>query len=85
VVAQVWRDGRTQARLARLLALEELEVEVLDDLRARAAGQLCGATGTSDLVDASVVLTARVRRLPIVTSDPEDLRRLDPHIPLIVI
>jgi hypothetical protein len=85
VVAQVWRDGRMQARLARLLALEELEVEVLDDLRARAAGQLCGVTGTSDIVDASVVLTARVRRLPIVTSDPEDLRRLDPHIPLIVI
>jgi hypothetical protein len=35
----------------------------LDDARARAAGQLCGVTGTSDVVDASVVLCAKRRGL----------------------
>jgi len=85
VVAQVWRDGRTQTRLARLLALDEVHVETLDDLGARAAGQLCGLTGTSDIVDASVVLTARRRKLSVVTSDPEDLRRLAPDVDLITV
>ena len=83
VVAQVWRDGRRQARLARLLAAPEVELEPLDDIRARAAGQLCGVTRTADVVDASVVLCARTRKHAIVTSDPADLRRLDPKAHLI--
>ena len=41
-VAQVWRDGRRQARLARLLGSPPCEVVALDDHSARAAGQLCG-------------------------------------------
>lgn len=40
VVGQVWRDGRQQARLARLLGSDLIEIESLDDQRARAAGQL---------------------------------------------
>jgi len=59
VVGQVWRDGRKQARLARLLESRVIEIEPLDDRRARAAGQLCGVTGTSDVIDASVVLCAQ--------------------------
>src|SRR5689334_12462760 len=55
VVGQVWRDGRKQARLARLLASRVIDIEPLDDERARAAGQLCGVTHTKDVVDASVV------------------------------
>ncbi len=77
VVGQAWRDGRRQARLARLLAAAEVEIEALDDERARAAGQLCGVHGTSDVVDASVVLCARRRGHAIVTSDATDLRTLD--------
>jgi hypothetical protein len=61
VIGQVWRDGRRQASLARLLASDLVEIEPLDDARARAAGQLCGATRTSDVIDASVVLCARAR------------------------
>lgn len=83
VVGQVWRDGRRQARLARLLGADEVEVEALDDARAREAGRLCGIRGTSDVVDASVVLCARARGHRIVTSDPDDLRRLDPVADLI--
>lgn len=85
VVAQVWRDGRRQARLARLLAADEVEIEVLDDRRARAAGQRCGVRRTTDIVDASVVLCARARGNRIVTSDPDDLSHLDPAASLIVV
>lgn len=85
VLGQVWRDGRKQVRLARLLATEELEIEALDDLRARTAGQLCGVTRTDDVIDASVVLCARARGHRIVTSDPDDLARLAPDLELIVV
>ena len=85
VVGQVWRDGRRQARLARLLGAEELEIEELDDQRARSAGQLCGVTATADVIDASVVLCARARGHRVVTSDRGDLARLDPSLELIVV
>jgi hypothetical protein len=80
VVGQVWRDGRRQARLARLLRTAEVEVEPLDDERARAAGQLCGVNATHDVIDASVVLCARRRAHRIVTSDPDDIASLDPKV-----
>lgn len=82
-LAQAWRDGRRQARLARLLRSAQVEVAALDDRRARAAGQLCGATATRDIVDASVVLCAREREHSIATSDTPDLARLDARIRLI--
>lgn len=83
VVGQAWRDGRRQARLARLLASDVVEVETLDDHRARAAGQLCGTAKTRDVIDASVVLCARARHQAVVSSDPSDLMRLDPTLVVI--
>jgi hypothetical protein len=85
VVGQVWRDGRRQARLARLLGARQVMVEPLDDQRARAAGQLCGVRRTGDVIDASVVLCARSRDHRIVTSDPEDIRALAPTAKMIVV
>ncbi len=85
VVGQAWRDGRLQATLARFLRSEEVEIVPLDELLARSCGELCGATNTSDIIDASVVILARERRGPIVTSDPNDLRRLDPTAQIIPI
>lgn len=85
VVAQAWRDGRRQARLARLLASAEVDIEPLDDERAREAGQWCGVTGTRDVIDASTVLCARRRKHAIVTSEPRDIRRLDPALPVIAV
>jgi predicted nucleic acid-binding protein len=84
VVAQVWRDGARQARLARLLGSGLLDVQVLDRDEAQAVGVLCGRSGTSDVVDASVALLARRLRAVVVTSDPDDLRRLDPLVNLVV-
>jgi hypothetical protein len=83
VVAQVWRDGRGQVTLATLLASATVEVEPVDDARARAAGQLCGVTKTRDVIDASVVLCARRRGHAVVTSDAEDIARLDPTLRLV--
>jgi hypothetical protein len=85
VVAQVWRDGARQARLARLLGAREVEVEPLDDARARAAGQLCGVSGTRDVVDASVVLCARARHQVVLSSDAEELRRLLPTVVVVAV
>lgn len=85
VLGQVWRNGSRQVRLTRFLAKDEIEIEPLDDLRARAAGQLCGLSRTRDVIDASVVLCARTRGHRVVTSDPADLARLDPTLVLIVV
>jgi hypothetical protein len=82
VVAQVFRDGSRQARLCALLAGETTQVPALDRPLAEAAGRLCGRAGTSDVIDAAVVLTARRAHAPVVTSDVEDLRRLDPTLRL---
>src|ERR1043165_4044348 len=78
VVGQAWRDGRLQVTLARFLRSEEVEIAPLDEHLARSCGELCAAAGLADVIDASVVILARERRDPIVTSDPNDLRRLDP-------
>ncbi len=77
VVAQVWRNPSRQVRLVRLLATYEVAVQQLDFETAKAAGHLCGATGTADVIDASVVLLARGRNGVIVTSDADDIRNLD--------
>jgi uncharacterized protein YaiI (UPF0178 family) len=85
VIGQAWRDGRRQALLSRFLRGEEVHVVLLDDRLSRAAGELCRATSTADVVDASVVIVARERRDIIVTSDPADLRRLDPSAAIVAI
>jgi hypothetical protein len=82
VVGQVWRDGRMQATLARFLKAPEVEIVPLDEHLSRSCGELCGATGTSDVIDASVVIVAKDRTDVILTSDDDDLRRLDPTAPI---
>lgn len=83
VVGQAWRDGARQVRLVRLVNSHVLAVCSLDLAEAKAAGALCGLAGTSDVIDASIALLARRHRASVVTSDPEDLRRLDPHLHLV--
>lgn len=76
-LAQVWRDGR-QARLNRLL--KHAEVVPLNRFDAQAVGALMGARGTSDTVDAHVVVVALRTSSPVLTSDPDDLLYLDRRI-----
>ena len=77
-IAQAWRGGPRQAPLARALKLSD-EVP-LDGQIAREAGALCGQTGTDDVIDASVAVTAarasRQQDVRIVTSDRGDITPL---------
>jgi hypothetical protein len=71
VVAQVWRGGSgKQAPVARLLA--GVEIVSVDDHLGRRAGLLLARSGTSDVVDASVICLAQDGD-EILTSDPADL------------
>ncbi|HKU43021.1 MAG TPA: hypothetical protein VJR89_32905 [Polyangiales bacterium] len=81
-LGQAFRDASRQVRLRALLSGPTSEVPPLDQLLAEAAGALCGRTKTSDVIDASVVLTARRCRAPVITSDVADLRKLDPTLQL---
>ncbi|MDP9823389.1 PIN domain-containing protein [Nocardioides massiliensis] len=85
VVAQVWRGGPRQARLATLLASADVSVVELDGPAARAVGVLCGRVGQSDVVDGHVALVARQRRHIVVTSDPADIAAFDPSLPIAVV
>jgi hypothetical protein len=85
VLAQVWRGGSRQAQLAKFLSLAALRYPEYDDLTARAVGELCGRTGSSDVVDVHVVVHARRTGQAVVTSDADDLRRIDPTLRIIEI
>lgn len=73
VLGQAWRGG-PQARLSRLVS--GCRVEPFTEQQARLAGKALAASGGSDLVDAAVVVTALARGDLVVTSDPDDLRRI---------
>jgi hypothetical protein len=84
VIAQVWRDGKKQARLARLVGSGAIDVQPLDLPEAQGVGAVCGRSKTRDVVDASVALLARRLGARVVTTDPEDLRRIDATIDVVV-
>lgn len=73
VVAQVWRNGAKQSRLAGLL--RDIKVEPITREDGYRAGELLGATRTKDVVDATVALLAKAKDL-LYTSDPGDLQKL---------
>jgi len=83
-LAQAVRDPARQARLARLLRQPTTDVVPLDRVDATHVGRLLAVSGTADVVDAHVVVCAARAGQSVVTSDPEDLRRLNPHLALVV-
>lgn len=82
-LAQVLRVPARQDRLMRLLRQPTTLTVPLDRASASFVGQLLGATGTTDLADAHVIVCARRSRSVVVTSDAGDLHRLDPTIDLL--
>jgi hypothetical protein len=72
-LAQVWRGWAAQALLSR--ALRHCVVASFDEV-ARAVGELCGRTHTTDICDAHVAIIAATRGDVLYTSDPKDMRRL---------
>jgi PIN domain-containing protein len=84
-LAQAIRQPERQARLARLLRQPTTDVVPLDRVDATNVGRLLAASGTSDVVDAHVVICARRARQQAITSDPDDLRALDPTLHVVTI
>lgn len=82
VIAQVSRGPR-QVRLARLIKSADVDVAVMSLPIARAVGVMCATGGHRDVIDVHVALCARERHHAVVTSDIDDLARIDPDLPLI--
>lgn len=86
VLAQAWRHDPRQHPIRRLLKTDTVIVAALDEPAAVAVGAVLAATGTADVVDAHVIVTARTLRADrVVTSDPDDLTALDPAVRLVVV
>jgi len=84
-LAQAVRNPARQARLARLLRQPATDVVALGRVDAIGVGRLLAASGTADVVDAHVVLCARRTGQAVATSDPDDLRHLDPTLTLVAV
>ena len=79
VVAQVWRGGeRGQVPIAFLL--RRTQVVDLSSAIAKLLGRMLGATRTRDPIDAHVVLLARERGWPVISSDADDLHAIDGNV-----
>jgi hypothetical protein len=84
-LAQAIRRPERQARLSRLIRQPSTDVVPLDRVDAVNVGRLLAASGTSDVVDAHVVVCARRMAQRVVTSDPDDLTLLNPGVEVIAI
>ena len=82
---QVLRRPERQVPLVRLARQPTTDVVALDRVDATAVGRLLAATGTRDVVDAPVVVCARRAGQRVVTSDPDDLARLDPGLSVLTV
>ena len=84
-LAQSIRQPAKQARLSRLIRQPTTNLAALDGPEATSVGILLAASRTTDIADAHVVICARRNGERIVTSDPHNLRRLDPAARMVVI
>ena len=74
VAAQVVRDPRRQERL--MLTLRGCEIVPFEEDDISPVGKLLARSGTSDVVDGFVALTAVKEGAAVVTSDPDDIAHL---------
>lgn len=74
VLAQAWRGGARQARVARLLQM--CDVEPLSEALAKDVGVLAGRARHDDVVDVTVVEGAIRRGDAVVTSDAGHVRKI---------
>ena len=73
-VAEAWRDGRTQARLAR--ALRACDVHDVTDGLARTAGEALAEVNEAATVDALIAASAATEGALLLTGDQHDMRAL---------
>lgn len=84
-LAQAMRNPARQARLSRLIRQAGTDLISLDGPDATAVGLLLARTASADIADAHVVICAQRARQTVVTSDPDDLRRLAPGLQLVAV
>lgn len=72
-LAQAWRDHRKQVPMTMLV--KAVTVYPFGD--ARTIGRRCAQTRTNDVVDASLAVLADQLGMRVLTTDPEDMSRLD--------
>ena len=84
-LAQALRNPARQARLSRLIRQADSCLVPLNGPDAIAVGLLLAQTATADIVDAHVVICARRTGQVVVTSDPGDIRRIDPELRLVAV
>lgn len=84
-LAQAIRNPARQTRLSRLVRQAGTDLIALDAPDATAVGLLLARSGTTDIVDAHVVVCARRTRQTVVTSDADDLRRIAPELQLLTV
>ena len=84
-LAQAIRNPARQTRLSRLIRQAAADLVPLNGPDATAVGLLLAETSTADIVDAHVVICARRTGQVVVTSDPGDLRRIDPGLRLVAV
>lgn len=84
-LAQAIRNPARQVLLSRLVRQAGTDLVPLDGPDATAVGLLLARTGMADIADAHVAICARRARQAVITSDPDDLRRLSPELNLVVI
>ena len=85
VLAQAWRGGPRQAKLAAMLSREGISLRCLGPDTAKLLGAVIGATGHSDVTDVHVAVDARRHRHAVMTSDPDDIRAVDPALTIITV
>jgi predicted nucleic acid-binding protein len=84
-LAQAIRAPQRQMRLARLIRQPSTMVAPLDRSDALHIGALLSASRSRDVVDAHVVICARRGGHAVLTSDPDDIARLDPGVRVITV
>ena len=79
VLAEIWRGGH-DSQIPIVFLLRHTRVIDLTQAIARVLGLMLGTARTRDPIDAHVVLLARERGWPVLSSDPADLRAIDPTL-----
>jgi len=79
VVAQVWRGG-TRAQVPIAFLLRRTEIVDLTFAASKTLGKMLGVSRTADPIDAHIVLLARERGWPAISSDVGALHAIDPTL-----
>ncbi|MCG5214479.1 hypothetical protein [Streptosporangium sp. KLBMP 9127] len=91
VLAEIWRGGPRQARLATLLKLAKtprrglISIDELTDERAQQIGRLISVCGHDDIVDVNVALCARISAddtvdAVVITADRDHILKVEPRL-----